>query len=73
MTDADAIALRTPLGEDGGVLGRLTGWDRCERRIRAVGLVGSRARVRDHPADEWVTRCVGRLRSQEIATASRAR
>jgi aminoglycoside 6-adenylyltransferase len=56
MTDADAIALTTPLGVDGdveGVLGRLAEWGRCERRIRAVVLVGSRARVRDHPADEW--------------------
>lgn len=56
MTDTGAIAVAMPLEKDGaaeGVLRRLADWGRSERRIRAVAIIGSRARVRDHPADEW--------------------
>src|SRR5512138_4034532 len=56
MTDTGAIAVAAHLEEDGdaeGVLGRLIDWGGTERRIRTVAIIGSRARVRDHPADEW--------------------
>jgi predicted nucleotidyltransferase len=41
------------------LLTRLVKWAQTEDNIRTVIVVGSRARVDDHPADEWSDMDVG--------------